>query len=522
MTFRTLISFVLSYALVISPVWAQNASQPTNLSQFFKETHMSDSKTVAEWLKKNKQHMHPKVAELVHQWSVLNPNVKMPKIHVSSFKNNKGEDVTRITYNDKGKNVLADFVTSGSNIYLLYEGKKYTYNDIYYDGHLEGRVNSPLASSNEYRNALKAGPAAVQNYQANTKKLVMALEKLDRGFDKPARKTSFVDLFLETANAIPPGSSCIVGGHVSTVAKGSCGAGDANVVRGCQTGTEVACNPLVYGYSGEKELCVPNKPATQVSVKCDQLYPVPGKARELAESVAAVHTLHGLGMQSQQTDKFYQDLNQEIQSAAKVCMNEGFNYGDFADKVKAGTAPKYTAEDFASKFPDSKDEHHRIACATVMNRLFFAVAGRECVIDTNAAEGNGEKPCPPQTNACQISEKGAVTDIVTLDPVIVKAPRPEKEEKKKKSILPWILGGIGVLGILCLAKVICKDKDKKPKPTPTLPPTPTTLPPMPVGKPGENGTNRPGQGGVGAAPPITLPVTPVTNGGPVVPRGGTK
>ena len=515
MIFRTFVSFVLSYSLMLPPALAQNVGQQTLVNNFIKETQLGKTKTVAEWLKKNSQSMHPKVAELALQWAVLNPNVKMPKMQTSTFKDKKGQEITRMTFVDKGQSYLVDFVQKGTEIQVLVDGKKLNYNDMYYDGYMESAVSSPLVSSNEYRSALKAGPQAVRSYQANLKKLVIALEKLDRGFDKPARKTSFLELFLETANAIPPGSQCIVGGHVSTVANGSCGNDDPNVVRDCKKGSEVACNPLVYGYSGEKELCVPNRPATDVSPKCDKLFPVPGKAKELADSVAAVHALQGLGSQSQVTDKFYQDLNAEIQNAARVCEGEGFSYDSFAQSVKDGKAKQYTAQDFAAKFPDPKDEHHRIACATVMNRLFFAVAGRECVIDTNAAEQSGSKPCPPPTPACQISDKGAVSDVVTLPVVEVKGERPPpqaKKEKKKTPVWLWfVLGGV----VLCIAKILpfCKGKDKKP----TV--TPPTLPPMPVGKPGEDGITRPGQGGIGALPPVVNDLPPATNGGGVVPRG---
>lgn len=529
MIFRALISFMLSFSLALSPAFAQGPGQQALVNTFIKDTQLGQTKTVAEWLKKNAKSMHPKVAELALQWAVLNPDVKMPKIQANTFKDKKGQEVTRMTFVDKGQSYLIDFVTSGTDVHVLVDGKKLTYNDIYYDGQLEAAVGSPLVTSKEYRSALKAGPQAVQSYQANIKRLVYSLEKLDRTFDKAPKKTSFIDLFLEEANAIPPGSQCIVAGYVAHVASnGSCGAGPEDrglVVGDCSTG-KVSCNPLVYGYSGEKKLCVPRNPATEVSVKCDALFPVPGKAKELAESVAAVHALQGLGTGSEQTDRFYQDLNVEIQSASKVCMDQGFNYDTFAQQVKDGKAPKYTAADFAQKFPDKKDEHHRIACATVMNRLFFAVAGHQCVIDTNAAEANGAKPCPPVTPACQISDKGAaevfpVPDTgaeVKTEPLPEQpAPAPAKEEKKKKfPVWAWfVLGGV----VLCIAKVLpfCKSDKKKNPPV-----TPPTLPPMPVGKPGEDGTTRPGQGGVGGVS-INVPVTPATNsGGAVTPRSGTQ
>lgn len=531
MIFRALISFVLSFSLALSPAFAQGPGQQALVNTFIKDTQLGQTKTVAEWLKKNAKSMHPKVAELALQWAVLNPDVKMPKIQANTFKDKKGQEVTRMTFVDKGQSYLIDFVTSGTDVHVLVDGKKLTYNDIYYDGQLEAAVGSPLVTSKEYRSALKAGPQAVQSYQANIKRLVYSLEKLDRTFDKAPKKTSFIDMFLEEANAIPPGSQCIVAGHVSNVSNRlSCGDGDANVIRGCKAGSEIACNPLVYGYDKNvagKELCVPRRPATEVSVKCDANFPVPGQAKQLAESVAAAHALQGLGTGSEQTDRFYQDLNVEIQNASKVCMNEGFNYDTFAQQVKEGKAPKYAAADFAQKFPEKKDEHHRIACATVMNRLFFAVAGHQCVIDTNAAEANGAKPCPPVTPACQISDKGAaevfpVPDTgaeVKTEPLPEQpapAPAPPAKEKKKFPVWAWfVLGGV----VLCIAKVLpfCKSDKKKNPPV-----TPPTLPPMPVGKPGEDGTTRPGQGGVGGVSVIGDPPPATNGGGAVTPRSGTQ
>lgn len=530
----------------MAPIHAKAEAQQEMLRELIKSSGLGKEATVADWIKKNRAYYHPKMAELAEQWALKNPNVKMPKVEMSNFNGKNGMETTRLVFKEKGQSTIVDIVTQGNKTYFNVDGQKYTYYDIYYDGHVENAVNSTQITFNELTRASKLNNKKAAAYQANLRHLVNSLTALHQGVNEgSARKTSFIDLLLEQAYAAKNGDACIMAGYVTTVNAGSCGGGVAQMKEGC-SGDTVRCNPIVYGFGGGGVNCVPKKPATEVSVNCDKFFPVPGKEKELLESVIK-------SVSSQSVDSrndFFSKLESDIQGASKVCLGSNFDFNGLKNVVKQSGQTKMFAEDnplISSRFPAPADRHHRIACATVMNRLFYMGDSQECVRQTLAYQDAGEAQPKTDIPECKraiaavtapIKETGEIKveplapdTIKTLPAVVV---TPEKEKKKNNTALWLILGGLGVFALCKLW--FCKD-DKKKKPTVVTPPTPTTkpptipppvLPPMPVGKPGEDEIVRPGSGGVTGGTTggsITAPITPTTTGGsdgPVAPRGGAQ
>lgn len=539
MIFRSILSFVLSYCLAMYPVNAKTVAQQEALRNFIKDSGMGQSNmTIAEWIKKNRAYYHPKVAELAAQWAAKNPNMKMPQLKMTSFDGSNGQETTRLVFQEKGETTTVDIVTQGDKMTVNYDGKKYSYDDIYYDGQIEKAADSSQITWNELSRVHKLNKKKAAIYQGNLRALVNSLTAFQQINNESPRKTSFIDMLLEQAYAVADGSRCIMGGYSTEQKSGSCGGADAKLKEGCIAGN-VRCNPVVYGYSDGKAYCVPKKPATDVSVTCDKLYPIPGKEQQLVDSVIKNINAKQPQERDQAWNDFFKNLETDIRSAGEVCMGPTFNFDRLKETVKQeGQTKHFKAEQFTGNFPvkmaGGKDVnlHHRIACETVMNRLFYMDQAKDCVRGSLAEQDAGVPQSKTDSKECKYAGVviGKVTDnaptiveplpedkATTLPPVVVKA---EKEKKDKKWL--WIL--LAGLGAACLF-IFCKKGDKKKPPQVTPPTLPPVLPPMPVGKPGEPTNPRSGSGGVTGGTtggtPITLPAAPATTGG-VLPRGGVN
>lgn len=523
MVFRSILSFVLSYCLGMYPVHAKTIAQQEALRSFVKDSGIGqENMTIAQWIKKNRAYYHPKVAELASQWAAKNPNMKMPKVKMTSFNGENGQETTRLVFQEKKESTTVDIVTQGDKVTMSIDGKKYSYNDLYYDGALEAAASSPQVTWNELTRIHKLAPKKAAAYQVQLKKLVNSLTALQQGMPIEARKVSFIDLLLEQAHAIPNGTRCIMGGFATVQKNNSCGGGDARLTAGCATG-QVNCNPVVYGYRNGKQICVEKKPATEVSPSCDAIYPIPEKKQELVDSVIANINSQKPEERDAAWANFFKNLESDIQAAGLICDGPDFNFEALKNVVRAEGSTKHFKPDnpkFLERFPKKleggKDinEHQRIACATVMNRLFYMDQAKTCVRGSLAEADAGAPQSKKDSPECSYVEAETIalpdTAAVTVEPLpeakVVPVPPPAKAEKKDKKWLLWIIAG---LGAACVFKIICGGKDKKPKPP--------VYPPIPVGKPGESETPRGGSGGVGgtitpAPTATTMPLAPARTG----------
>lgn len=528
--------FLLSFSMAFMPLHPAFAAETkklspayekglANLKEMIKTAGLTQPQDFKVFVEKLKPFVQPKVYIRLAAYGELHPNETSPTIEVQevagakklirvfikSVNGSESFDINLAAVQANPQQFQA-LSTPG----LTHQGKAYSYYDIYYDGKMDLGKKDYILTLAEIRRLGEVNPGLASDYLVKYKALIQSLEAyyiLNEGSDYAAQVVAPWWLEVAQASWSKDGETCIVAGHISKVVKGVCG-GDG-FSQGCAKG-DIFCNPLAYGFSDKGPICVPRKPAEQVSITCnkvsDERYDFKNdkNRNNLVKDIVSGEKCKGMGLKNCEADAYVKELTEHIRSAFVACSPiKGFESTDgvsavaafdrFREAKRTVPPPQISPSDIQRTWVDEKsktskkgktdsDEHHRNACATLMNRLFdLERAGQVAACPISGATG-----CPTVVAPVQVVEAPlkplTPTEVKSVPPVTrveVPVTTPTKDEK---SILPWLIGG----AVLLCVFYFCKGSKSTQ---------------MPVGKPAEpEGTRIGGSGTTGSRPPMATPV----------------
>lgn len=450
--------FLITTIFCISNTFAAGTTTATQtITSAVKESKISESATLLEWVHSKNLSLHDKVKDRLTEMALQNPTFKIPKIEISSYKN-AGIDYTRVILKDKKESVVIDVREKDGKFIYKINGHDKTFEDMYYSDFLDNDNLNPQLSVKNLDKVFKANPKSAAYYQNKMRDLLNSVTEVKElsqiGVPK---QVSYIDFILSTAYASYADGTCIVAGNMTKFDqrapakdKNICGLNDKSIQGTCSAG-QFSCNPLIYGFTDAGAAsCVPREkslPAVYVSDKCNQLHNLEGDSDGKKGEAFVASVLKNKEKLNLKTEEdFYTQLTAQIASAGKSC-DPNFDQVMFMDKVKSRIVTKYDEKDFLKGFPPVlvKDKSnrgkqidlaqgHRTACAYMMNRLVLAKKASACAeLHKLAADSPNKQDHDILRRSCGEAVEAAVPPPQPA-PVaaVASAPPPAKDEGKDK------------------------------------------------------------------------------------------
>ncbi len=407
--------FLITTIFCISNTFAAGTTSTTQtITTAVKESKISESATLLDWVHSKNLSLHEKVKDRLTEIALQNPNFKIPKIEISSYKN-AGIDYTRVILKDKKESIVIDVREKDGKFIYKINGHDKTFEDMYYSDFLDNDNLNPQLSVKNLDKVYQANPKTAAYYQNKMRDLLNSVTEVKElsqiGVPK---QVSYIDFILSTAYASYADGTCIVAGNMTKFDqrappkdKNICGLSDKSVQGSCLAG-QFSCNPLIYGFTDAGAAsCVPREkslPAVYVSDKCNQLHNLEGDSDGKKGEAFVASVLKNKDKLNLKTEEdFYTQLTAQIASAGKSCDPE-FDQVKFMDKVKSRIVTKYEEKNFLKGFPpvmvNDKNNRgkqidlaqgHRTACAFMMNRLVLAKKASACAELHKLAADSPEK-----------------------------------------------------------------------------------------------------------------------------------
>ncbi|MGZ3769455.1 MAG: hypothetical protein ACXVCP_00535 [Bdellovibrio sp.] len=388
------------FTMCISPL-AQGAAKETQkqlINHYLKDTGLSVKQmTVAEYWKKVR-HVYPtSFQKEMDTWVAKKPNVMMPAITATSFKDADGKEQVRLTFSQDGKSFNATFTGDRDNP-LKINGVPFSMNELVdpkkineihkklakYDPNFKKWLGESASTENKstknentkpkskitfltYKQFNKLPARKQAEYLIELRLTMEASQKVIEKFYGPEvsldlqNKYEWVMQFFWGQDAYAKsksskksrsdltGQTCIVAGYLSIYGEnGSCG-GD---VKGAQdlkkqmeatgascSSSQVPCNPLVYGFkpSGES-FCVSRSPRKTINAATELC----NKASPLENNQDKERII-----ESYMKYKQKKEIDLKIDKDGKVSKEQYAQIGGYLDQLK----DLINAADFACENP---------------------------------------------------------------------------------------------------------------------------------------------------------------------------
>ncbi len=546
------ICYLMSLAMFMSPiaeVQAKEAIFKHAFSESYKKAGLNREATLGQFYNNIKAELPYELNYKIQKFVEKNQNIKLSKFDISEIKsgNNSGY---RLTFKLNNQLKSLDFIEQGEDLKLKTPTGLKSLTEIYYASDFNLNVNRSyvMPLTDVFAHA-QTNPKEAAQYLTNLRRLVQSLEQVEAAQygqqdyfawnTEDAASATLWSILLQpneswaTPKSPVVGGKCVMAGYLTNYSYQtgtrhlSCGTNDRFISedRGSCNNTELPCNPLIYGAEKNgKILCVAKSNPMKVSQTCDSKNPVDnddGRSQYL-KSVMARNKDQNFNQQ-----QILDSLQAHITKGIDYCFQE-------VDKVKAKTKLDNLAtkgkgsfaagsintfdpkdREFIGRFPNKSEEHDRVACATLMNRLLTLKSSEAQLVCSAPVSVVIVKPplCPndgtvtPAPVATGEQAPPAVAPAPPVDPVL---PAAEDKKDDDHNWLPWVIG-FSMVALIALLHRRNRRNHTGSDPVggvnppiimppvtvttlPVTPPTPT-LPPA-VGKPGEDSKPRTGSGGV--------------------------
>lgn len=519
--FSFLVKWILSLSLVMTSdgvVLAAQADAVHELKSIVKKTGWTQEQKIADFLPKIKPYLHPKVYNRLLSYKDLNPNATVPQIEIQKL-NDSGKIKVIFFMQDKTESLelnLSNPNFAKSDKIAKIANKSVSYEEIFYSEKWVQHKQNSLLTHSELKELYNKDPRQAQEYFSKYRSLISAFEEyyqintvggsvdsvqsyppwwMAQAFAKPIEKTKS-SVSTKAKNAAPldyskDGAPCVVAGYLSKVTDGSCGGEEPNKLRGLCPKNQLSCSPHVFGFSSDsKPFCVPQKPADQVSIKCDQqstsFYStkenssqnceVKGRDKGLCSLVNDVITKFGEtqfeNIPPYAPDAYIKDLQEHIEVAFGQCSpieveGKQMSFIDFKNLRSTQESFRLQHTDIKRSWTGKKtqtksDIHHQKACATLINRfmdLEQEARKAQVIIDGTSRASMPvnivQRDSVPEVTVPVTSPKESVAPIVESKPSYVAAKKDDDG-----SFWPLLLFA-AVAGCI----FFCRGKEHDPMPT---------------------------------------------------------
>jgi hypothetical protein len=393
--FKKIISYALSTALIFetSIGWGQKPTNPPHVlyesaKEYMKDTGLDKKNiTFKEWFKKASKYLDPEVGGKIQRWVSQNPNKKMPTFEITKGKKTDDKIVLNIVVKLDGKSLAFDFVQTETDVYFVLQGRRYNHSDLYYGNLVDNTFgHSPLMSLHKIKSIAKSHPRTAAKYFQALRDYMVSYEQYQdvfRGNGKDKKVSlwehllpaSYADGDPDDIESTKNGgysisAPCIVAGWPDGNLKsnGSClPPAEATGHPECSTG--YVCNPAMFGNGpSNKGLCVPQGPASEVSLNCRKNSK--DNIDKIIDELYAHDTTSYSRFNTSVEDSFKRVFNTCINSSSIGSYNQALKKGDSKFFANLDLNKSITREIKANCVNKSNcNEHNKIACEQTVGRI---------------------------------------------------------------------------------------------------------------------------------------------------------
>lgn len=342
------------FSMCVSPLaqGAAAANQSKIVNDYLKGVGLTTTQpmTVGEYWSKVR-HVYPlKLQTQMDQWVALNRREVMPKIQATTIKGSDGKQQVRLTLTKSGQTLNLTF-TGDEDTPLKFNGapisrkemlnlnnfndltNKLTKSDARLKKELAKKSLTPIINENLVLNIAEFKKLTARQkaeYFVRLRRTIEAAQKVfiaktgaqaELELEALNKKYEWVVNFLfgqpaEAQGRNFGGQACIVAGYITQYGSesNSCGGRDSGArdlaaqveaSRATNCGGEVACNPLVYGYTSNGGAhCAPRNQVNRATANCNRLSPlqVPGDALAEAQNKKRIIESYLRTMRGQNVD----------------------------------------------------------------------------------------------------------------------------------------------------------------------------------------------------------------------------
>lgn len=412
--FKKIISYVLSTALIFesSMVWGQKAANPPHIlfdsaKEYMQDTGLNKKDiTFGDWFKKSKKYLDPEVGGKIQRWVKKNANHKMPTFEIVRGKKTDDKVVLTVIARQDGKSLAMEVVQTGSEVYFIIKGRKFTHSELYHGSVLDKVFGyTPFLSAHRVKALAKSHPRTATKYFNAFRDFYTSYEKYQDVFlnNTSGRKVSVWESILPFSYAAGSTTSCIIAGWPVgqwNPANGACkysGTEGPFANENCPSPQKnyFQCNQVLFG-----ETCVARStPKEEVSARCRadsngdiktltrNIYDDDNYTNLTSEASGRINEVLNTCLGASGSNPSRTKIEQAFESDERALDREK-DLADLESHLQSDLG-KHIEKKCKGKSDDC-NAHNRIACTETINRIVELLHARNKVAKTDPCEKEGK------------------------------------------------------------------------------------------------------------------------------------
>lgn len=343
--FRYLMMYSLSVLMAVQPTLVYASPQNTQkLKKFFEISKIgSEEVRVLDLYARLAPHMSPVVKEQMQELVLRNPNARLPRFNVSKVKGPGGKDYVNLSFVESGKAYSMTIIGEGG-VFARVNGKNLYFKDVAGFNPMTQKLeeilpfkyqDQPVVTPKQVRflkvsEIQKLKPAERKKYYKLFTESLVLIEKFQSTDEstKATKKTSWLEVLLQEANASDRGKQCLVAGNITTVqlkgTKETCGSINDTGLRGSCSAGQAQCNPALFAGN---PLCVTiNTTSTAECIRRSSANDFP---KIILDAESSVPT------RRMQLDRVIETANQNAQEILQLCSNPNYVMNEIKEDQRA-------------------------------------------------------------------------------------------------------------------------------------------------------------------------------------------